>query len=126
MTQTTGKLRYRVGFYQRGGPSSASPPPPDYGYPGGDFGATPVMIEWANIEPRLGGEAMQAARLSGKNFVNITVRQSDQTSMVDTEWKAKNEDSGEEYNIRSVIDPNEGNFKHGFYFEMLCEKGVAI
>jgi len=122
----SGNLRYRVGFYQRGGPSSASPPPPDYGFPGGDFSTTPTMIEWANIEPKLGGESVVAARLAGKNFVNITVRQSSATAEVDTEWKAKNEETGEEFNIRSVIDPNQGGVMHGFYFEMLCEKGVAI
>jgi len=121
-----GNLRYRVGFYARGGSLPAgSPPPPDYGsapgYPG-----TATFVTRANIEPRLGGEAVIAARLTGKNFVNITVRQSTDTDAVDTDWICKNEDSGEVFNIRSVIDPHGGGSRHGFWWEMLCEKGVAM
>jgi len=120
-----GDLRYKVGFYQRGGPSSASPPPPDYGFPEGGYPSTATFIKPANITPRLGGEAILAARLTGHNFVNILVRQDSETSQVDVDWKCKNEDSGEEFNIRSVIDPQQGTVRHGFWIELLCEKGVA-
>jgi head-tail joining protein len=119
-----GDLRYRVGFYQRGGAATGSPPPPDYGM-GGGYPTSATFITRANIEPRLGGESVQAARLAGKNFVNVTVRQSSETAQVDTDWICKNEDSGEVFNIRSIIDPFGGVAKRGFYFEMLCEKGVA-
>lgn len=117
-----GELRYRVGFYQRG---SATPQSPDYGsqpgYPG-----TATFITYADIEPRLGGEQVLAARLTGKNFSNITVRQCTETNAVDVDWIAKNEDTGETYNIRSIIDPQQGGVRHGMWWEMLCEEGVAI
>ena len=103
-----------------------SSPPVDYGNTEDNFPATADFVVSANIEPKLGGEAVLAARLTGKHIVNITVRQSTNTALVTTDWKAKDEHSGEEYNIRSVIDPDGGTSKHGFYFEMLCEKGVAI
>jgi Phage head-tail joining protein len=120
-----GDLRYKVGFYQRGGPAGGSPPPPDYGFPEGDYPSVATFTKPANITPRLGGESILAARLQGKNFVIVLVRQDSETAQVDTDWKAKDEDSGDEFNIRSVIDPEHGKIKHGFWFEMLCEKGVA-
>src|SRR5262245_42961631 len=116
-----GDLRNRVGFYQRG---ASSPDVPDYGS-GGGYPETATFITFARIVPRLGGEQVLAARLTGKNFVDITVRQSSETDDVDTDWIAKDEDDGTVYNIRSVIDPHQGDTDHGLWFEMLCEKGVA-
>jgi head-tail adaptor len=122
----SGDLHYRVGFYTRDAPAApGSPPPPDYGSAPG-YPTTPTFVVWANIEPRLGGEAILADRLTGKNFVNITVRQSVQTNAIDSDWICKDENTGELYNIRSVIDPQKGNRKHGLWLEMLCEKGVAV
>jgi hypothetical protein len=118
-----GDLRYSVGFYQR---SALSNSPPDYGNTEDNFPSTAIFTTPANITPKLGGEDVLAARLTGKNLVNITVRQSANTALVTTDWLAKDERSGDEYNIRSVIDPDGGTSRHGFYFEMLCEKGVAI
>lgn len=119
----SGDLRYRVGFYQR---TALSNSPPDYGNTQDDFPGTANFVVWANIAPRLGGEDVLAARLTGTNIVNITVRQSTNTATVTSDWKAKDENSGEVYNIRSVIDPGGGTVNHGFYFEMLCERGVAV
>ena len=119
-----GDLRYRVGFYTRNG-AAGSPDVPDYGS-GDDYSSTAAFTVWANIQPRLGGETVLANRLTGRNLVNITVRQSTNTDTVDTDWKAKNEGSGEVFNIRSIIDPHEGDPDHGMWWEMLCEKGVAI
>ena len=118
-----GELRYRVGFYQRGS-GVGSPDVPDYGS-GGGYPSTATFITYADIEPRLGGEQVLAARLTGKNLSNITVRQSSETDAVDVDWIAKNEDTGEIYNIRSVIDPHQGGVRHGLWWEMLCEEGVA-
>lgn len=118
-----GNLRYRVGFYQRGSVSQ-SPDVPDYGS-GPGYPDTATFITYGNIEPRLGGEQVLAARLTGRNFSNITVRQSTETDEIDVDWMAKNEDTGEIYNIRSVIDPNQGNTDHGLWWEMLCEEGAA-
>lgn len=126
---SAGDLRDRVGFYKRGttGDPDASPPTFDDGYGNtvGEFSATAEFSVAANIKPRLGGEAVLAGRLTGQNLVNITVRQSDDTSSITTDWRAKNERSGELYNIRSIIDPDENTAQHGRFWEMLCEKGVA-
>ncbi len=119
-----GDLRYKIGFYQRGGAAGGSPPPPDYGS-GGGYPNTATFVVPGNITPKLGGETVLADRLTGRNLVNIIVRQSPQTAIVDTDWICKNEATDETYNIRSVIDPNQGDVRHGFYFEMLCEKGAA-
>jgi hypothetical protein len=117
----SGDLRYRVGFYKRG---ASSPDIPDYGgIPG--YPDVAVFVAWGNIKPRLGGEAVLAGRLTGKNFVDITVRQDSNTNAVDVDWVAKNETTGELFNIRSVIDPHGGDNSHHLYWEMLCEKGVA-
>ncbi len=117
-----GDLRYSVGFYQRPALSNS---PPDYGNTEDDFPTTATFVVPANITPKLGGEDVLAARLTGKGFVNIVVRQSATTATVTSDWRAKDERSGEIYNIRSIIDPDGGNPRHGFYFEMLCEHGVA-
>ena len=119
-----GDLRYRVGFYSRDS-GAGSPDVPDYGS-GPDYSGTAAFIVWANIAPRLGGESILAARLTGQNFVNITVRQSSNTDQVTTDWKCKDEGTEETYNIRSVIDPHQGDHDHGLFWEMLCEKGVAV
>jgi len=120
-----GNLRYRIGFYQRGAVGVPGSPDTDYGMEGA-YPGTATFITYANVEPKLGGESILASRLTGKNFANITVRQSTESNAVDTDWICKNEDSGEIYNIRSVIDPHQGDHKHGLWWEMLCEKGVAV
>lgn len=120
-----GELRYRVGFYQRNAPGAIGSPDTDYGSDGG-YPTTATFITYADIAPKLGGEQVLAGRLVGKNLANITVRQSTETNAIDVDWKCKNEDSGEIYNIRSVIDPHQGGVKHGFWWELLCEEGVAI
>ena len=123
---TAGNLRSRVGFYPRQSAGVDSPAAPDYGYTQGGFSSTASFIVAAGIQPRLGGEQVLAARLAGTNLVNITVRQSTDTATVTEDWQAKDEDSGDIYNIKSIIDPDEGKVRHGMYFEMLCERGVAV
>ena len=121
-----GNLRYRIGFYSRQALGASSPPAPDYGYTETGYGGTADFVVRANIAPKLGGEDVLASRLTGTNLVNITVRQSSDTRDVTTEWQAKDEDSGDIYNIKSIIDPFGGEARHGFWLEMLCEKGVAV
>lgn len=125
MALQAGDLRSKVGFYQRGTIGADSPAVPDYGIPETEFPDDPEFTCAANIKPRLGGEGVLAARLSGTNLVNITVRKSSSTVQVDSAWRAKDERSGVIYNIRSVIDPYENTADHGKFLEMLAEKGVA-
>lgn len=120
-----GDLRSKVGLYKRGAIGADSPPAPDYGNNETEFPDDPEFTCAAKIAPKLGGESVLAGRLTGTNLVNITVRRSTNTLLVDTAWRAKDERTGAIYNIRSVIDPYEGTADHGRYLEMLCEKGVA-
>lgn len=114
-------LRSKVGFYKR----PASGDSPDYGITEGEFSSDPEFTCAAAIKPKLGGEAVLAGRLTGTNLVNVFVRQSSSTVLVDTAWRVKDERSGVIYNIRSIIDPDDGTSDRGTWFEMLCEKGVA-
>lgn len=114
-----GDLRSRVGFYA---PVAADD---GYGNTNAPFAATATFTVAANIKPKLGGEQVLAGRLSGTNLVNITVRRSTQTKTVTDAWLAKDARSGVPYNIRSIIDPDEGKSGAGTWLEMLCEKGAA-
>lgn len=80
----------------------------------------------ANITPRLGGETVQAARLAGRQPVTITVRASQDTRTIRTDWKATDTESGTAYNVRTVADPHLGDVEHGKWIEMFAESGVAI
>jgi SPP1 family predicted phage head-tail adaptor len=75
----------------------------------------------SRVRPRLGGEEVMAARLQGKNLVAITLRSSVKTKQITTNWRAVDARSGEQYNIRSVIETEDKE-----YIELLGEKGVAI
>lgn len=95
-----------------------------------EYGAT--RGEWvdqftlaATIRPRLGGETIIAARLAGTQPVTITIRQSIMARDILPEWKARNERSGTEYAIRSIVDPDEHSADHGRWFDLICEAGVA-
>jgi hypothetical protein len=121
MALQAGDLRSLVGFYQR----QTVTGDPDYGNDQSEFPDVPVFTCSANIKPRLGGEDVLAARLTGVNLVNITVRKSPSAVQVDTAWRIKDQRSGVIYNIRSIIDPAEHLADHDKFLEMLCEKGVA-
>jgi len=117
-----GLLRHRVGFYQR--PTNDSSP--DYGNVETEFADEADFTCAASIKPRLGGEGVLAQRLAGTNLVNIVVRRSTLTASVDTGWKIKDERSGVDYNIRSIIDPVENTSRRARWIEFLCERGVAV
>jgi head-tail adaptor len=112
-----GDLRHRVAFAERDQVTD-------------DFGN--VSTGWAdrftvsaNIIPRLGGEAVDAARLAGRQPVIIRVRKSPDTALITTDWKATDE-AGKEYNIRTAVDPLLGDNSHGMFIDMLAETGVAV
>lgn len=117
---SAGALRSRVSFFKRTVVSDG------YGNDEGEYSDTPEFTVAANVRPKLGGEDVLAGRLSGRNLVVVTVRQSSATQQIAPDWKAVDARSGEQFAIRSVIDPNEGNALHGATIELLCEKGVAI
>lgn len=113
----SGDLRYRLTFAERNSIED------DYGN---------VTTGWvdrftvaANIIARFGSEAVEAARLSGRQPVTIRVRKSPDTRKVTTDWKATDQE-GHEYNIRTAVDPLIGDSNHGFYIDMMAETGVAV
>jgi len=111
-----GELKWRIGFY----PKVASED--EYGNTQYVYADVPSFVYSALVKPKLGGEAILAGRLSGTNFVNITVRASSDTRQITTDWRAKDERSETLYNIRSnPIDPDGKRV----WLEMLCEQGVA-
>jgi|SRR5581483_3480313 len=71
-----GELRQLVGFFKRLEIDDGA------GNVLGGFGLVPEFTAAAAIVPRLGGEAILAGRLEGKNAVNITVRYSPQSAQV--------------------------------------------
>ncbi len=115
-----GDLRSKVGFYQRLAIDDG------HGNTEGKYPAAANFTSSAKIAPKLGGESVLADRLTGRNLVNVIVRQSTLTRTVTEAWALKDERCGVAYNIRSIIDPDEGTPYHGRFFEMLCEKGVAV
>ena len=108
------ELRERLTFAQRALQSDG------FGNNGavGDFADEFTVA--ARVAPRLGGEEVFAARLTGRNPAMITVRYSSDTAKITTDWRATNARSGEVWNIRSAIATERKDF-----IEMLAEKGVA-
>jgi head-tail adaptor len=113
-----GSLRYRLKFSERDTTED------EYGN---------VSTGWlerftvaANITAKVGGEAVDAARLAGRQPVVLTVRRSTDTRKVTTDWKATEVENGTEFNIRTAIDPFVGDSQHGIWIEMIAETGVAV
>lgn len=75
----------------------------------------------AKVAPKLGGETVLAARLQSQNTVNITVRQSSKTILIQPDWRARDVREDKEFAIRSIIDPDDG----GAWLEVLCQTGAA-
>lgn len=120
MATQAGDLRERIGFFA---PVEFED---GYGNTTTGFDVAPDFAVSAAVKPRLGGEAVLAGRLTGKHYVNITVRASSLTRSVTEAWMARDERSGVAYNIRSIIDPEKASSRHDRFIEMLCEQGVAI
>lgn len=113
-----GALRHRVTFAERNTVED------EYG--NASTGWLDRFTVAANIMPlRLGSEAVEAARLAGRQPVTIRVRANPQTRRITTDWKAI-DTHGTEYNVRSVVDPFMGGGQYGYYVDMMAESGVAV
>lgn len=112
-----GALRHRVTFAERNTIEDA--------YGNVSTGWLDRFTVSANIIPRLGGEAVEAARLAGRQPVIIRVRKSPDTVKIKTDWKAT-DGAGNIYNIRTAIDPYLGDNRFGFFIDMMAESGVAV
>lgn len=67
-----------------------------------------------------GGETVMASRLEGRQPVIIAVRADSATRLVTADWRCRDMNSGEAFNIRSVQPSSDRSM-----IEFLCEKGVA-
>lgn len=74
----------------------------------------------AEFVPRFGGEEVMASRLAGRQPVTIIVRKDSETRQITSDWRVRELASGDIYNIRSIVDPEQ---RRG-YRDLLCEKGV--
>lgn len=106
------RLRHRITFAQRALASDGG------GNTRSDW--TDQFTVAAGVEARFGGEEVMASRLEGRQPVTITVRQSDQTRLIDTDWKATDARSGKVYAVRSIADPDDSRA----WLDILCETGV--
>lgn len=108
-----GELTHKVAFDVRTNGDDG------YGNPVEDF--VEQFIVSAKVQPKFGGETVLASRLAGQQPVLIVVRQSSQTVQITPEWRCRDARSGTEYNIRSIVDPDDS----GKFLELLCQSGVA-
>lgn len=108
-----GRLTERIAF-------DAVVSAPD-GYGGQTEGFAEQFIVSARRQFLRGSEAMQAARLEGRQPVILTVRRSSQTETITTDWRARDTRSSTVYNIRTV-EPSEDRA----WIDMLAEAGVAV
>lgn len=75
----------------------------------------------ANIRYLRGGETVQAARLTGKQPVVVTVRRSSATQALDTSCQMRDARTGTEYQIRAIAPSSDRQF-----IEITAESGVTI
>ena len=91
------------------------------GYGGITQGYVERFTDAARLTPRMGGEAVQAARLAGTQPYSLVVRSHTATRAVTPEWRVRNVRTNATYNIRAVSNPDERNQ----YLEMLIVAGEA-
>ena len=111
-----GALRHRVTFAERDTTED------EYG--NASSGWITRCTVAANIMPlRLGSEAVEAARLAGRQPVTIRVRANPATRKITTDWRAIDQ-RGTEYNVRSTVDPFMGSGQYGYYIDMMARAGL--
>lgn len=110
------ELRKRLAFERRADASDGG------GNTKADF--EEVFVTRGRVRPRLGGESVIAARLSGVRVASIKVRSTPETREVDESWRIRElqvDANGNYifYDIKSLANADERNR----YIEFLCEKG---
>lgn len=90
----------------------------DYG--GVEDGWTQEFTTRANFRFLRGSEAVQAARLEGRQPVVATVRRSTDSEAITTDWRMRDTRRGIAYAIRSVIWSEDRK-----WVEITAESGVA-
>lgn len=113
--RSSGDLRERVAF---------DPPlgaPDGYGgiETGWDIGN--AVLRAAHFRWLRGGEAVQSARLSGRQPVVATVRASTATRAITPAWRLRDLRRGRNLNIRAVVETEDRA-----WIEITAESGVAV
>jgi SPP1 family predicted phage head-tail adaptor len=116
MVAGAGELRERVAFEARVQGDDG------FGNPEGAFAHR--FERAASIAPRLGGEEVMAARLSGRQPATITIRYCKQAAEITTDWRVRDVRAGTIYGISAISNPD----RKKKYLELLClsGKGVAV
>jgi len=114
-----GELRQRLAFEARADLSVNSPPGDGYGNMDGDWVVQCTVA--AQVKPLKGGEDVMASRLAGRQPVVIRVRVSAATSLITTDWRARDTRAGTLYNITAIANMDERKR----YFDILATAGVA-
>lgn len=78
------------------------------------------MQVWANFRILRGGEAVQSARLEGRQPVVVTVHAGHQTASITPEWRMRDLRDGRVYAIRTCPPPGREKF-----IELTCQSGVV-
>lgn len=97
-----GDLRERIKFQSREDLTGNSPPPG--GFRNDEGGWTDRFTVWARLKPLRGGEDVLAARLTGLQPAEITVRYSAQTASIATGWRAVDTRTGRTFAIKAIAD----------------------
>lgn len=77
------------------------------------------IVVWARKQYLVGGETVMASRLDGRQPAALTVRRSPDTAQITVGWRARDVDTGELFNIRSINVTEDRA-----WVNVLCEKGV--
>lgn len=86
-------------------------------------GFTDQFTVSARLQPKVGGEAVLAARLQGRQTYLIHVRRSSQTRQIMPDWQATDaRDSSRVFQIKS---PSRNMDEKGAWLEIDAELGVA-
>lgn len=116
MSISAGKLHHRLRF------ESPEPLPEGDGFGNFERGWKQEFTVWAAMQPRFGGEAVIAARLSGTQPVTVTVRRSSATLRITPAWRIVDARTGAVYAITS---PPADMAQDGACLEMLAVAGAV-
>ena len=114
MTIGTGKLRERVAFDRRVEIDDGA------GNTVGEF--VEQFAVAARVMPLKGSEAVQAARLAGRQPVVITIRMCRQAREIGPEWRARNTRTGAIY---AITAPPSNMDERGQFLDILATVGEA-
>ncbi|UIK05009.1 head-tail adaptor protein [Neorhizobium galegae] len=80
-----------------------------------------AVMAWAHFRYLRGGEAVQAARLAGRQPMVVTIRKSAAAAQITNDWRMRDVCTGAIYNIRAIVPTDDRGF-----LELTVEGGVAV